>query len=48
MPACLEFAALDAILITCALGLALPARRRLVEADEQPVDECRAELVTAS
>ena len=48
VPACVEFAVLDAILITCALGLALPARRRLIEADEQPVAERRAELVTAS
>jgi hypothetical protein len=38
MPACLQFAALDAILIACALGLAMLARRRLVTEDAPQLD----------
>jgi hypothetical protein len=45
VPACYQFAAMDAVLIACALGLALPARRRLMTADTSQHSELAAERV---
>ena len=39
VPACLEFAAIDVVLIAAMIGLAVPARRRLVASDESNDDE---------
>jgi hypothetical protein len=39
VPVCLEFSAIDCLLIAAMLGLALPARARLLRADERPVNE---------
>jgi hypothetical protein len=47
VPACLEFAAMDVVLIAAMVGLAMPARRRLVARDAEPVEHHR-DLVTAS
>ena len=38
VPACLEFAAMDAVLIAAMIGLAMPARQRLVASDDEPLD----------
>ncbi len=48
VPACLEFAAIDAILIASMVGLAVPARRRLVAGDSSSVVVRPDMLVTVS